>query len=136
MENERLARAIARIEQATAKLDDIAPLAAPINPPTDDSALKAKLESLKSAHRDALDDRERTIAKLRADITDINALKDQEIDRLRNELQAAANSGNPAVSEAEHHALQQKYDRLHATAESTLSGLDGLISKVERTENG
>jgi|GEM_PF-6991374 len=144
MENKRLARAIARIEQAAAKLDDVGPLAAPISAPTDDTALKAENEALKTAHKDALGDRDRSIAKLQADIADISALKDQEIAQLRGELQAMSNTGvnaggiaaEPAISEAEHHALKQRYDRLRVTAESTLTGLDGLISKVERAENG
>jgi len=143
MENKRLARAIARIEQAAAKLDDVGPLAAPISAPTDDAALKAENEALKTAHKDALGDRDRSIAKLQADIADISALKDQEIAQLRGELQAMSagvnaggNAAEPAISEAEHHALKQRYDRLRVTAESTLTGLDGLISKVERAENG
>lgn len=136
MENERLARAIARIEQAAAKLDNVEPLAAPVSAPTDSTAYTAELDSIKTAHKDVLDDRDRTIAKLQADIADIGALKDQEIERLQGELQAVGNAAAPAISEADHHALQQKYDQLRATAESTLTGLDGLISKVERAENG
>ncbi|RED15350.1 hypothetical protein [Parasphingopyxis lamellibrachiae] len=136
MEDERLARAIARIEQAVAKLAEIGPLAAPPGTPADDTARKAEFESLEKAHQDALDDRERTIAKLRADIADISALKDQEIARLQKELQAAPNTGVLTVPEAEHHALQQKYDQLRSTAESTLNGLDGIIGKVERAKNG
>lgn len=136
MENERLARAIARIEQAAAKLDDIGPLTAPSGAPVDYTAHKAELESLEKAHKDALEDRERTIAKLRADITDISALKDQEIARLQEDLQAAAAAGSSTVPEAEYQALQQKYDQLRTTAESTLNGLDSLIGKVEGVKNG
>ncbi|MGJ8537265.1 MAG: hypothetical protein ACSHW2_08940 [Parasphingopyxis sp.] len=136
MEDERLARAIARIEQAVAKLDGIGPLTARPGAPADDTAHRAEFESLEKAHREALDDRDRTIAKLRADIADIGALKDQEIARLQKELQAAADAGSPTVSEAEHLALQQKYDRLRTAAESTLNGLDGLIGKVEGARNG
>lgn len=136
MENERLARAIARIEQAAAKLDNVEPLAAPVSAPADNIAHKAELDSINTAHKDVLDDRDRTIAKQQADIADISALKDQEIERLQGELQAAGNAPAPAISEADHHTLQQKYDRLRATAESTLTNLDGLISKVERAENG
>lgn len=136
MEDERLARAIARIEQAVAKLDDIGPLTASPGAHADDTARTMEFDSLEKAHKDALDDRDRTIAKLRADITDISALKDQEIARLQKELQTAASAGSTAVPEAEHLALRQKYDRLRTSTQEALDGLDGLIGKVEGAKNG
>lgn len=144
MGNERLARAIARIEQAAATLDAIEPLGQPMSTQADDAVLKAEHDSLVTSHESALADRDRTIAKLQADMSDISTLKDQEIARLRGELQsladssadAAPDSGDPAISVSEHQALQQKYDRLRSTAESTLTGLDSLITKAEQAKNG
>lgn len=136
MENERLARAIARIEQAAVALDNVGPLTAPASGPADDAAIRAELDSQIAADQATLDERERTIAKLRADLVDIGKLKDEEISRLRGELQNITEPQQSGVSEPEHQALLQKYDRLRATAESTLAGLDGLIEKTERADNG
>jgi Skp family chaperone for outer membrane proteins len=136
MENERLAHAIARIELAAAKLDDAGPLPISASSPSAGTALKTELESMKAAHKEALDDRDRTLAKLRADFSDIGKLKDEEIGRLRSESQRQGSAANSAVSEAEYQSLKQKYDQLRKTAESTLAGLDGLIDKAERAENG
>ena len=136
MENERLARAIARIEQAAVALDNVGPLTAPASEPADDATIRAELDSQKVAHQATLDERERTIAKLRADLADISNLKDEEIERLRGKLQNRPEPQQSGVSEADHQTLQQKYDRLRATAESTLAGLDGLIEKTGRADNG
>lgn len=136
MENERLARAIARIEKAADRLGTAEPAAAPADTPSQNPDLVAELESMKAAHKAALDDRDRTIAKLRADFADVGQLKDEEIERLRGELQAKQAPVQPAVSEAEYQSLQEKYERLRMTAETTLTGLDTLIDKTESAENG
>ncbi|QLC24398.1 hypothetical protein HFP57_04710 [Parasphingopyxis algicola] len=136
MENDRLARAIARIEQAADRLGNAKPAAAPVTAPAEEAGLAAELESMKAAHKAALEDRERTIAKLQADFADVGKLKDEEIERLRGELQAKDASLQSPVSEAEYRTLQDKYERLRATAETTLTGLDAVIGKVESADNG
>ncbi|WP_299327378.1 hypothetical protein [Parasphingopyxis sp.] len=125
MEKERLARAIARIEQAAETIGSVGQI-----PQPDTAALErlqAELESAKAA----LEERDRTIAKLRADAADIGRLKDQEIQRLRDQIHAEK-SAESGVSAAEHEALQRKYAHLKATAESTLADLDQVIGKAEQ----
>lgn len=129
MDKERLARAIAKIEQAA---DAIGKARNTAQPETSaDAQLEADLESTRSA----LEDRDRTIAKLRADAEDIGRLKDEEIARLRDRLEAG-DTGDKGVSTAEYEELQQKYARLKASAEATLAGLDQVIDKAERANHG
>ncbi|MEM8694415.1 MAG: hypothetical protein AAGE05_00140 [Pseudomonadota bacterium] len=139
MDNDRLARAIARIEEATARIGDARPQSAPAVDQSTENALKAELESIKAAHKVTLEDRDRTIAKLRADFADIGKLKDEEIERLRADLAArdtAETTTEKTVPDAAFQALQHKYDGLRAVAETALADLDGLIAKAERAENG
>ncbi|MGP1354509.1 MAG: hypothetical protein ACTS1Z_14410 [Parasphingopyxis sp.] len=129
MDKERLARAIAKIEQAA---DAIGKARNSVQPDTTSNAqLEADLESARSA----LEDRDRTIAKLRADADDIGRLKDEEIARLRDRLEAG-NTAENGVSVAEYQELQQKYAQLKASAEATLAGLDQVIGKAERANHG
>lgn len=129
MDQERLASVIAKIEQAAEKIGSAR---ATPQPDADSSPqLEAELETARAA----LEDRDRTIAKLKADSADIGRLKDEEIERLRNRLNAGE-SGGTGVSAAEYEALQQKYAQLKASAESTLAGLDQLIGKAEHANNG
>lgn len=130
MDNERLVRVIARIEQAAEKIGS----ASAVSRPADDgslSQLKAELEAAKAT----LGDRDRTIAKLQADSKDIGRLKDEEIERLRKELRAQMDA-EPHVPLTDHEALRQKYDRLKTAAGSVLAGLDRIIERVERHDNG
>jgi hypothetical protein len=137
MGNERLSRALARIEDAAAKLDRVAAQPAPVGPSEAEAALAAEIESLKSAQQAAIEDRDRTIAKLRADLADIGKLKDEEIARLRATLaEQQAEAPLSAADEAEHNALQEKYDRLESAAKSALSGLDTLIATAEAQNHG
>jgi predicted nucleic acid-binding Zn-ribbon protein len=139
MENDRLSLVIARIDAAAARIAE-AQLAG--SAPTDQDAerkLQQEVAALNSAHATAIDERDRAIAKLRADAADIDKLKDQEIERLRAELQSqAAETGalNTAAHEAELHALQQKYDRLYAAASTVLNDLDTIIEQAEQATNG
>lgn len=129
MDKERLARAIAKIEQAA---DVIGKARNSVQP---DTASNAQLEADLESARSALEDRDRTIAKLRADADDIGRLKDEEIARLRDRLEAG-NTAENGVSVAEYQELQQKYAQLKASAEATLTGLDQVIDKAERANHG
>ncbi len=94
---------------------------------------------MNTAHAAAIDERDRALAKLRADAADIDKLKDQEIERLRAELESkSADTATATTSahDAELQALQQKYDRLHAMASTVLTDLDTIIEQAERATNG
>ncbi|MBC2777568.1 hypothetical protein [Parasphingopyxis marina] len=137
MGNERLARALTRIEDAAARLDRAAaPAAAPAGDKAE-AALAAEIDALRAAHSSEIEDRDRTIAKLRADLDDIGKLKDEEIARLRAEL-AERPAGLPAsgIDEAEYKALQQRCERLESATKSALSGLDTLIATAEAQNHG
>jgi len=129
MEKERLARAIERIEQAAEKIGSSGPA------PQLDMALSAQFEADLESARVALEDRDRMIAKLQADSADIGRLKDEEINRLREQLQAAKDAGT-GVSLAEYRALQHQYDQLKTSAKSTLAGLDRIIGNAEQASDG
>jgi hypothetical protein len=137
MGNERLARALTRIEDAAARLDRAAAPAAAPERGEADAAHTAELDALKSAHRSEIEDRDRRIAKLRADLDDIGKLKDEEIARLRAELaERPAGSPTPAIDETEHKALQERCERLESATKSALSGLDTLIATAEAQDHG
>lgn len=136
MEKERLAQAIARIEQAAETLDKVRPPRASAQGEARDADWEAQRSALEAAHAEALQDKERTIAKLRADLDDIGKLKDEEIETLRARLQDSASDENTGVSDVEHRKLQEKYERLRNAAGSTLQGLDNLIARSEGSENG
>lgn len=140
MADQRLNLAIAKIEGALARLETGERDGA--FSPGDDgqaAAIEERLAEIEAGHEAALADRDRTIAKLRADIADVARLKDEEIAGLRRELaasrqaEAAAPSG---VSEAEHGALREKYERLRERTRATLADLDMVIAAAERGAHG
>lgn len=118
MENERLTRAIARIEQAAAKLGDVAPAAPSGVDPAELTQLSAEFDSIRAAHQAEQEDRERTIAKLRG------------------VLQNRQEPLDSAEIKAAHEVLEQKYAALRKAAASTLAGLDRLIDQAESSGHG
>ena len=71
-----------------------------------------------------LADRDRTIAKLQADLADITRLKDQEIAALRAEL------ADRVPSPADTAPIEGKYAQLRAAAEKTVSGIDRILAQA------
>ncbi len=134
MGNERLERALARIEKAADALSEIDAGKA--------GAEQADTGPPREDFEAALAERDRTIAKLRADLVDISKLKDEEIERLRGALEAqsdAQGGSGDSAGEAEtggDPALQAKYDRLESQARKTLAELDALIAKAEGAADG
>lgn len=131
MASERLNRSIDKIEQAVALLEQRGEETAAKS--TDDRELAALTEQFESAereHRDALEDRDRTVAKLRADVDDINKLKDAEIARLRSEIENRGNAAGEAAeaSKAETDRLREKCDRLEQTSRQAIGRLDAAIA--------
>ena len=139
MENDRLSLVIARIDAAAARIAEAQQAAPPAASPESEEKLQQEIAALNSAHAAAIDERDRALAKLRADAADIDKLKDQEIERLRAELQsknAEMETGDSSAHEAALQALQQKYDHLHAMASTVLTDLDTIIEQAERANNG
>ena len=139
MENDRLSLVIARIDAAAARIAEAQQAAPPAASHESEEKLQQEIASLNSAHAAAIDERDRALAKLRADAADIDKLKDQEIERLRLELEskrAETPIDTNSASEADLKALQQKYDRLHALASTVLIDLDTIIEQAERANNG
>lgn len=139
MENDRLSLVIARIDAAAARIAEARPAAAPSASQDSQEKLQEEITALNSLHAAAIDERDRALAKLRADAADIDKLKDQEIERLRAELESKrtdTGAVDTSAHEAELQALQQKYDRLHAVASTVLSDLDTIIEQAERATNG
>ena len=139
MENDRLSLVIARIDAAAARIAEAQQAAPPAASPESEEKLQQEIASLNTAHAAAIDERDRALAKLRADAADIDKLKDQEIERLRAELQsksAETEAGDSSAHEAALQTLQQKYDRLHAMASTVLIDLDTIIEQAERANNG
>ncbi|QLC21706.1 hypothetical protein HFP51_05645 [Parasphingopyxis sp. CP4] len=139
MENDRLSLVIARIDAAAVRIAKAQPGASAATDQDAEKKLRQEIAALNSAHAAALDERDRAIAKLRADAADIDKLKDQEIERLRSELQAKSDETgaiDTAAHDAELHAIQQKYDRLYAAASTVLSDLDIIIEQAEQANNG
>ncbi len=142
MVNERLNHAITKIDSALALIEkrlqsgEIAATSSKSDP-LDTGIDDAELAELRRDHDAHIADRDRRIAKLRADIADIGRLKDEEIARLRGELSAIedrdsaplpANGGDPV--------LEAKYARLKATAEATIAGLDRVIAGAGQHRGG
>ena len=139
MENDRLSLVIARIDAAAARIAEAQQAAPPAASTESEEKLQQEIASLNSAHAAAIDERDRALAKLRADAADIDKLKDQEIERLRAELEskpAETEAGDSSAHEAALQALQQKYDQLHAMASTVLADLDTIIEQAERANNG
>ena len=139
MENDRLSLVIARIDAAAARIAEAQQAAPPAASTESEEKLQQEIASLNSAHAAAIDERDRALAKLRADAADIDKLKDQEIERLRAELEskpAETEAGDSSAHEAALQALQQKYDQLHAMASTVLTDLDTIIEQAERANNG
>ncbi|NNC72572.1 MAG: hypothetical protein HKN78_06805 [Sphingomonadaceae bacterium] len=135
MASERLNRSIEKIEQAIARLEESGRAGAAKK--RDDPAKAALAEQLAAASRDheaALEERERTIAKLRADAQDIDALKDEEIARLRDEIerqrQTAPQAPPAGINQQTHDRLKQKYAALEQSARQALGRLDELIAET------
>lgn len=143
MANERVNHAIAKIDSALALIEkrlqsgDISKASA--NP---DSIGDNSAELLAMARREQaghIADRDRTIAKLRADIADIGRLKDEEIARLREAVASMEDraSGHPPTNGGDPE-LEAKYQRLKVTAEATIAGLDRVIATAsqQRSDHG
>lgn len=133
MTSERLNRVTSKIEAAVERLSQLDPEAlgrgaqpAPEGRAADDA----------DRHRREIEDRDRKIAKLRADLDDISDLKDQEIDRLRRELDSRPEQPqSPAGVDPEKHAdLQRRHDRLRRAAGATRQRLDALIARMEKPD--
>ncbi|MEQ9662343.1 MAG: hypothetical protein RLN87_07335 [Parasphingopyxis sp.] len=71
-----------------------------------------------------LADRDRTIAKLQADLADITRLKDQEIAALRAKL------ADRAAAPADTAPIEARYAQLRAAAEKTVSGIDRILAQA------
>lgn len=139
MENDRLAQAIARIDAAATRIAEVKSSPAPAPDGTALQALREEMETLRSKHAAEIDERERALTKLRADAADIDKLKDEEISRLRADIQKQADLSQAAdnqTHDADLQALQQKYDRLHSAASAVLGDLDSIISTAEPRIDG
>ena len=135
MTSERLKRVTSKIEAAVERLSQLDPstIGASDRPLFEDGDAAEERER----QRSEIEDRDRRIAKLRADIDDISDLKDQEIERLRGELDARATPpavDKDSVGKDEHDALRKRYDRLKAAAEKTKTRLDALIARMEKAD--
>ena len=135
MTSERLTRVTSKIEAAVERLSQLDPSAFAAGDRSlfeDEDAAEEREQQ-----RREIEDRDRKIAKLRADIDDISDLKDQEIERLRSEIDARGQPAKPpasSVGKDEHDALRKRYDRLRAAAETTRKRLDGLIARMEKSD--
>lgn len=130
MTSERLNRVTSKIEAAVERLSQLEPTPAQGGSPM---LFEEPEGETARRHRREIEDRDRKIAKLRADIDDISSLKDEEIARLRGELARRSAPGGEAAHE--HAALEKRYDRLKTAAEAAQQRLDRLIAQIE-TENG
>jgi hypothetical protein len=137
MVNERLDHALAKIEAAVSRIDE-ANRAGTIATSADSPAgtQTAEQDQALASLRNELDSRDRTIAKLRADLVDIGRLKDEEIARLRSELAALGDAAPAGGEQVAFQALERKYEKLARAAEGTLKGLDQLIAKTEAPDHG
>lgn len=131
MTNERLKRVTSKIEAAVERLAQLDPAA---QDGAGASPAKAPPAEEQERQRREIEDRDRKIAKLRADLDDISDLKDQEIARLRDALQRQAQPVEPpgeSIEVEEHAALQRRYDRLREAAQATQQRLEALIARME-----
>ena len=116
MAEDRLNSIISKLERAAVHIEGFEP--------------PAPAEQLKPAPQPerAIEDRDRKIAKLRADIDDICKLKDEEIGQLRTELAGTVRPPDPEPGR-ELAALQRRYDALEAAASAALGRIDALIAR-------
>lgn len=112
--------ALDKLEAALALIEQHRDDARPTPAPQDDQ------EAANRRHEAVLADRDRTIAKLEADLADIGKLKDEEIAHLRAEL--AAGPVATAASAAPHPA-EAKHARLQEAAERTIAGIDRILAQ-------
>ena len=125
MASSRINDAISKLEAALAHIEECDADGA--FAPPDERATRAIEDA-----RAAIEERDRTIAKLRADIEDIGRLKDDEIVQLRQRLAKETESTEAATRSAAAGAeAQRRYSRLAEAARATISGLDELIAAGE-----
>lgn len=138
MVNARIKAAIGRMDRALERIErheregGLSAAASPGN--SGNQGLSALLDEARAG----LEARDRTISKLRADLQDITRLKDEEIARLRSELEARPDSVPQMLDcdEPRDVELARKYERLRETAEATLAELDAMIDAAERRQAG
>lgn len=130
MTSERLNRVTSKIEAAVERLSQLDPSALARPAP---GLLEGPAAEDEERHRREIEDRDRKIAKLRADLDDISDLKDREIERLRTALASRPEpERTPAGVDPDEHAdLQRRHERLKRAAEATRQRLDALIARME-----
>lgn len=136
MASERLNHALGTIETALARLEAAAGESLSGAAAGDEAArLAEELENLKNRHAAAVEERDRTIAKLRADAADIDKLKDEEIARLRGALEAAEQTQLATVDAEAVNALQRRNAALEHSVRSALAAIDAVIARNAPSES-